>query len=165
MAATLNISHDDIYADVRQYLLTLFPDIEAVRGYSNNVPLPNAPFVLMNIITETDLNTPINEFQGNGRATVSRSVETAMQLDFYGKESGERARAFQNLWRGYHACDNLEKCRPLYSDPLRYIPLSNEEQNYEERWSLTAYLTYCPVITYEQDSVQDVKLSLNPIHP
>lgn len=163
MAATLNTTHADIYIDVRRYLLSMFPDNEVVQGYSNNVPLPNAPFILMNIITETDLNTQINEFSGSGKATSARSVETAMQLDFYGKESGERARVFQNLWRDYYACEWLQKCQPLYSDNLRYIPLTNEEQNYEERWSVTAYLTYNPTITHDQDYVNSVDVSIQQI--
>lgn len=163
MATALNITHNDIYTDVRRYLLLLFPDNEVVQGYGNNVPLPNAPFILMNIITETDLNAHTSIYSGNGIGKVSRSVEIAMQLDFYGKDSGERARIFQNLWRDYYACDRLEKCQPLYSDNLRYIPLTNEEQNYEERWSVTAYLTYNPTITHEQDYLSGVNVSIQHI--
>ena len=48
MAATL----DDIYTEVRAMLLGLF-SCEVVRGYSNNVPLPKPPFVVMNILNET----------------------------------------------------------------------------------------------------------------
>lgn len=163
MATTLNTTHTDIYTDVRRYLLSLFPDNEVVQGYSNNVPLPNPPFILMNLITETDLNTQINGFHGNGQATVTRSVETALQLDFYGEESGNRARIFQNLWRDYYTCEILGKCQPLYSDNLRYIPLTNEEQEFEERWNITAYLTYNPTITHGQDYVQSVDVSIQYI--
>lgn len=164
MAATLNTTHTDIYTDVRRYLLSLFPDNEVIQGYGNNVPLPNSPFVLMNIITETDLNAQINTFDGDDTATASRSVETALQLDFYGSRSGERARVFQNLWRDYHACEHLEKCQPLYSESIRYIPLTNEEQNFEERWSITAYLTYNPTITHRQDYVHSVGVSIQHIN-
>lgn len=163
MAATLSTKHTDIYTDIRRYLLSLFPDNEVIQGYSNNVPLPNSPFILMNIITESDLNTQINEYDGNGQATATRSVETALQLDFYGTESGNRARIFQNLWRDYHACEMLEKCRPLHADNLRYIPLADEEQNFEERWNVTAYLTYNPTITHSQDYVQSVDVSIQHI--
>lgn len=164
MAATLSITHTQIYTDLRQYLLSLFPSCEVIQGYSNNVPLPNSPFILMNIINESEMNAQISDYRvSDGVANVTRSIETVVQVDFYGVDSGQDARLFSALWRDFHACDGLRVCKPLYADPARYIPLSNEEQEFEERWSVTASLTYNPTITHAQDFITGASVSINPI--
>lgn len=164
MAATLSITHTQIYTDLRRYLLELFPGCEVIQGYSNNVPLPKAPFILMNIINESEMNTQISNYRGSdGLADVTRSVEAAVQLDFYGRDSGQNARIFAALWRDFHACDGLAVCKPLYADNARYIPLTNEEQEFEERWSITANLTYNPTVTHAQDFITGASVSINPI--
>lgn len=162
MATTLNTTHEDLYTDIRKYLLSLFPDCEVIRGYSNNVPLPKTPFMLMNIINETDLNTNIDYFhKTEGIGQISRSVEVAMQIDFYGESSSYSSRVFANLWRDYHACSRLERCQPLYIDPPKYLPLSNEYAEFEQRWMVTAYMTYNPIVTYEQDFVSEATIILD----
>lgn len=159
MAATLNITHDDIYADIRAYLLGLFPAWEVVQGYSNNVPLPNAPFVLMNIINESDVSTNVHKYDKAAQiATVTRTVETMMQLDFYGEQSGETARIFVNLWRDYHATERLTKCQPLFCEQPKYLPWSNEYGEFEQRWLVTAYLSYNPAVTHAQDFVTHAEI-------
>lgn len=164
MATALNVTQAEIYKDVRRYLLGLFPDCEVIQGYSNNVPLPNAPFILMNIIRESEMNTQINEWKPlDGLADVTRSIEVAMQLDFYGVDSGRNVRVFSTLWRDYHACERLEVCQPLYADEARYIPLTNEEQEFEARWSITASLTYNATVTHTQDFIESASVSINRI--
>lgn len=70
--------HDDIYADIRAYLLDLFPTWEVVQGYSNNVPLPNTYLFLMNIINRNDVSTNVHKYDKAAQiATVTRTVETA----------------------------------------------------------------------------------------
>lgn len=164
MAGTLDINHDLIYTDVRRMLLELFPACEVVRGYSNNVPFPKAPFILMNIIHEMEMNTQVSEYRKDDRqADVTRSIEATLQLDFYGHDSGVNARIFSSLWRDFYACDRLASCQPLYSDNARFIPLTNDEQNFEERWSVTASLTYNPTVTHEQAFVTESVVSINHI--
>ena len=86
MAATLSVKHDDIYREVRSFLLSLFglPADNVIRGYSNNVPLPNGDFILMNIIHENALSTTIHDYSvDDGDAEVMQMVEVSIQLDFY----------------------------------------------------------------------------------
>lgn len=160
MAAELNLSQQDLYADVRAYLLLLFPECEVIQGYSNNVPLPAGAFVLMNILRETDLSTNATAYSDK-KAHVSRSVEVRMQLDFYGVGAGERVRIFANLWRDHHAADILRHCQPLYSEEPRYLPLENEAAAFEERWLLEAALNYNPTISHDQERVKTAAISLH----
>ena len=106
MAATL----DDIYTEVRAMLLGLF-SCEAVRGYGNNVPLPKPPFVVMNILNETDAATNEHAYAAADKAAaVSRQSEIQMQLDFYGAEAGQMAQKTVLLWRDFYACER--RCMP-----------------------------------------------------
>lgn len=164
MAAELNISHDDLYADVRAYLLGVFPGFEVIQGYSNNVPLPQGSFVLLNIIHESDLSTNATWYDIDTQsAYVSRTVEVMMQIDFYGERAGEAARIFTNLWRDFHAAERLAKCKPLFCDNPKYMPITNERADYEQRWMVTAYLNYNPTIKHDQDFVTEFDIKTNPI--
>ena len=53
MAAELSTTQDDIYREVRSLLLELFSlgDLQVIRGYSDNVPLPEDDFIMMAITT------------------------------------------------------------------------------------------------------------------
>lgn len=160
---TLNTTHDDIYREVRALLLGLFrlSDDQVIRGYSNNVPLPNSPFVLMNIIHEQALSTNVHNYSlEEGDVEVMQSVEVQMQIDFYGETSGQMARKFCTLWRDFYACEQLKSCQPLYCDEPKYLPFTNEANEYEERFMVTAQLTYNPVLTYKQDFITNPSITL-----
>lgn len=157
MAAELNVTHNDIYREVRALLLGLFhlKGDQVVRGYSNNVPLPKNDFILMNIIHEQPLSTNSNNYSKEvGNVEVIQSVEIQMQIDFYGESSANNARVFCNLWRDFYSCEHLIHCQPLYCDNLQYLPFTNEKSEYEERYTVTAHLTYNPVITHEQEFIE-----------
>lgn len=166
MATALNISHDDIYREVRAYLLGLFhlDGDRVIRGYSNNVPLPNPPFILMNIIHEQALSTNVHHYWvEREQADVSQSVEVRLQLDFFGETSGQFARTFCQLWRDFYACERLQCCQPLYCEDPKYLPFTNEESEYEERYTVTALLNYNPRVTHEQDFINNPSIMLEPL--
>lgn len=157
MAAELNISHNDIYREVRALLLGLFslPEESVIRGYSDNVPLPEDDFILMNIIHEQALSTNCYNYSSEeNNVEVKQSTQVQMQVDFYGSRAGNFSRTFCNLWRDFYACEKLSCCQPLYCDDPKYLPFTNEKNKYEDRYLVTAYLTYNPVITHDQDFVE-----------
>ncbi|MGX2974490.1 phage neck terminator protein [Ursidibacter arcticus] len=163
---TLSVTHDDIYREARDYLLGLFhlEGDRVIRGYSNNVPLPQSPFILMNIIHEQPLSTNIHDYSLNeGNAEVMQSLEVQMQIDFYGESSGAMARKFCTLWRDFYACERLTVFQPLYCDEPKYLPFTNEASEYEERYTVTAHLTYNPVITHEQDFITNPSILIQSI--
>lgn len=160
MAAALKNTHNDIYKEVRALLLGLFllPEENVIRGYSNNVPLPNGNFILMNIIHEQQLATNLHRYSfEDGQADVQQSVEMQIQLDFFGEQAGEFSRTFANLWRDEYACEQLKMCQPLYADNPRYLPFTNEEEQFEERWTVTANLQYNPVVMHSQEFITEVQ--------
>lgn len=164
MQAKININYDNIYSDIRKYLLSVFPECEVIRGYSNNTPLPADDFILMNIINETELNTSINEYdRENEEKNITKSIEMQMQVDFFGDLAGERARTFSNLWRDFDACEHLEYCKPLYCDNVVYVNFVNEQSNFEDKYSVTIHLTYNTTVTRKQEFTDIVDLNIDLI--
>lgn len=166
MATELITNHDDIYRDIRAYLMMLFPEVKGnvIRGYSNNVPLPESPFILINIIHEKSASTNVYDFSvDDGNAEAMQTIELTMQIDFYGEQSGAMARKFTQLWRDFYACEYLTSCQPLYCDEAKYLPFTNEKSNYEERFMTTATLNYNPVVIYDQDFITNPTININSL--
>ena len=156
---TINITDSDIYKDIRAYIKGLF-NIEAVQGYSNNVPMPNGSFVVMRILFNRAISTNWHEYDiEQDQAQVTQSREVTMQLDFY--NAPNQAQTFVQLWRDYHACDGLNVVQPLYANDARFMPITNEEKNYESRYIVEAVMQYNPVVTHEQVFIDEMPVTVN----
>ena len=87
-----------------------------------------------------------------------------MQLDFYGPDSQVWAFETQALFRDEYATDLFPaNIQPLYADNPVQIPLIDGEEQYEQRWKITASLQYNPILTTSQQSMLDVVVDLAPI--
>jgi len=87
-----------------------------------------------------------------------------MQLDFYGSTSQTWAMQTQALFRDQYATDIFPaNIQPLYADDPVQIPLIDGEQQYEQRWKITANLQYNPILTTAQQSMLEVVVDLAPI--
>ena len=65
------------------------------------------------------------------------------------------------LFRDEYAADNMPaNIQPLYADNPMQMPLIDGEDQYEERWKLTASLQYNPVTTIGQQSALAVDIGL-----
>lgn len=146
------VNHDDIYEEVRAYLLGLFlcPPETVIKGYQNGSPLPQNA-VVMTILFEHSLDVSANYYDPLlDITTVQQSVEVTMQLDFYGGDAGSRARKLSNLWKNHYTANALTKCQPLYSKDPQRMPIVNEQSNYEDRWSVDVLLQYNPEFEHDQ---------------
>lgn len=156
----ISLNHDDLYKEIRSYLVKLFGTQSVVKSIQNGVPLPENAIV-MNIINESDLDMAVTRYdKPEGVAGVQVSVSVLMQIDFYGNEAGKRARILANLWRSNHATNALKDCQPLYAkDPIR-APVINEKSMYEDRFIVELQLQYNPVVTHKQVFIDGVDIQL-----
>lgn len=146
------VTHEDIYKEVRAYLLGLFscPPETVIEGYQNDSPLPENA-VVMTILFEAAFDVSSNYYDEiNEIATVQQSVEATMQIDFYGAEASSRARKISNLWKNHYSTARFTVCQPLYSKDPRRMVLVNEKSIYEDRWSVDVLLQYNPEFEYDQ---------------
>lgn len=86
-----------------------------------------------------------------GSVQIETGTEMRVQVDFYGAQSADWAATFVAIWRSEYAVQHLApECAPLYADDARMIPLVTGEDQYLERWTVSAMLQYNPVTTTPQ---------------
>lgn len=156
MQAVIDITDQDIYTDVRQFILLNFRG-EVVQPYDNNVPMPNGDHVLMKILFKTQLATNNNEYNiEDDNAKIQQSTQVDMQLDFYGESSDQAAQIFVNLWRDFYGTEHLSVVQPLYCSDARLMPIINEAKHYENRYVVTAAMQCNPVATIDHPFVDEI---------
>jgi hypothetical protein len=129
---------------------------EVIRGQTNRVSMPQAPFVLLTEIGLADLGKPHSRQSDASDATIYGHKRIDIQVDFYGATGGDAGdfcgaikSAFRSEWGSSQFPTTIQ---PLYCDDGRQIPLITGEEQYESRWTLTASLQYNPTVTVPQQS-------------
>lgn len=163
MAAVLDITHRDLYREIRLFLLGLFPDAaqQVVQSTQNNQPLPDNAIV-MQVLFSGNLDESVTTYNPPNEAIVQNSVEVRMQLDFYGTSAESRSRIVANLWKNYYGTENMEKCQPLYVQSHQRRPYINDSNQYEDRFILDLALQYNPSVTRAQDFAEDASVTIRP---
>lgn len=150
--ASLNTTQQEIYKDVRGFLLGLFPGSEkqVIQSAQNNQPLPKDA-VVMQVLFVANLDTAVVSYLPPGDADIQNSVEVRFQIDFYGPLAEQRSRIVANLWRTYYGCERLTVCQPLYIQSYNRHVYVNDSNQYEDRWIMDLGLQYNPQVTVAQD--------------
>lgn len=149
--AELNVTQDEIYKDVRKFLLELFPGSEKqiIKSAQNNQPLPNNA-VVMQVLFTNNLDQAVTTTLPPDAEAIQNSVEVRLQLDFYGAMAEQRSRVVATLWRTNFACERLSVCQPLYVQSYNRHPYINDSNQYEERWIMDLGLQYNPQVNVAQ---------------
>ena len=154
--ATLNATDQEIYKDIRAFLLGLFPEagsqiVQINVGVQANNPLPRDAIV-MQVLFDRNFDTAVvTPVVADNEAIIQNSVEVRLQLDFYGAPAQQRGRTVETLWRTYYACERLQVCQPLYVQSYNRHPYVNDSNLLEDRWILDLALQYNPQVTVAQD--------------
>ena len=131
---------DDVMKSLGDFIKTLVL-CPIIKGQHNNVPMPKGEFILMTQKGQDRLAFNEVTYNGIDNRTLTRFTKYDIQLDFYGVGSGDRAGAVETAFFDAYACEFFgENIQPLYCSNAIQMPLVNGEQNYEERWTLTASL-------------------------
>lgn len=169
MSATLDLRLADIYTKVGTFIQTVIgvdpstgQTVTVVQGQGNRTPMPNNPFVLMQGQATGRLGTNIDAWDPTlqTQATMQKT-RVKLQLDCYGPDSNAWATILSTLLRDYIGCAALAPtCQPLFTDPPFQGALIDGEEQYEERWTVMAYVQYNPVTTFAQQSATAVQVSV-----
>lgn len=152
----------DVYTALRSFLLTyVVPGgTEVVQGLGNRVPTPKGAYVAMTALYQKQLATNVRAYDGLEQ-TIEQSRRIDVQLDFYGPLSGNWAAAASILLRDPVGCAALAPaCQPLYADEARNMPTVTGEEQYQQRWTVTAALQWHPTLTLDQESATAVAVDL-----
>jgi hypothetical protein len=130
----------------------LFTTAKIVRGNVNRTAMPSSAFIELTEIASVSLNKPI-EIYGESTGTLNEHTRIDVQIDFYGWELSEVAKAVHASFRTIWAVDRFpSNIAPLYCSDLLKMPIINAEQQHEQRWTMTASMQYNPDVVVPQDS-------------
>lgn len=149
----INPTHDTLFIALRAFLLSFISGVEVVQGLGNGVPMPEGPFIAITAANQRSLATNETTYDGVDERTIKRSTEYSIQVDCYGPLSSDQATEIAMLWNDAYGVEFLLPygCQPLFNSEPTQSALVNGEENYEQRWMLTAVLQFNPVTTVAQE--------------
>lgn len=166
MTTTVAPLPDAVFTKLGAFVQTIVPPgTEVIRGLANRVSYPAGPFVMMTGLYQfriaTNQHLYSDPFPDPGAVSVEQKIHLDVQIDCYGPDSEAWATMLSTLLRDAIGCDALAPAaQPLYADDARMIPLVTGEEQYLERWTLTAALEYDPVTTVTQDFAGSLDIDL-----
>lgn len=141
-----------IFTSLGGMLTTLFPSVEITRGLQNRVGMPKGAFINMTPVRQGRLATNETTYNGTSQKTLTNFKQFDVQVDFYGPDAADQANTFETVFRDDWACTALGPLTtPLYCGPLVQGALTNEEKQYEARWTVTASVEFNPDVVLPQD--------------
>lgn len=167
----------DVYVVMKAFIVTVIgldPSL-ILQGLPNRSAMPAASpgFVMMQLARMKQLRTPestwdVTDLNPNQLA-VEQGTELRMQLDLYGKTSGDWAVMLQTLLRDETGCVALAPtCQPLYASDAHLAPLDDSESQYEQRWTIEAILQYNPVTSVPMqfaDTLEVTVINVDEAYP
>jgi len=161
------VLQDNVFTALRAFILTLVT-CPVIRTQANRVAMPVGAFVAMTQMTGAPLSTNVHTYDAAAQTqSILRPEQFAIQVDCYGAGSGDTARMIATLLRDTIATDFFATTgfdiEPLFAGDAKQIPLTDGEQQYEERWTFDAQLQINPVMTTAQQSATSLTIGLDPI--
>lgn len=165
MTFIVSITDDQIFTALKSWIIAAVAG-EAVQGYTNRVSSPKGSFVEMYGLVKTNLSMNMRKFTSPinpvtvGTETERKSIDYTIQLDVYGATASDVATilnvAFtaQTTWAFFN--NLVPGLAPLYMEDPRQSPITTGEQQYDQRWTLTAHMQFLPSITDAQESAIEV---------
>lgn len=157
----ISITQDAIYLALWNFITSLIPGPQVIQGLGNGVPMPAGPFICMTATFQARLSTNIKTVAADLTVSTMQPTRYDIQIDCYGPESSDWATTISTMLRDSYGCDALAPtCQPLYTNDPQQMPLITAEENYLQRWLVSAVLQFNPVTTLPQQSaiVLDVEL-------
>lgn len=175
MALTVTPSFDALIAKLGDLITSVVsgapgPDVPVIQLQSNrtSMPPPVPGFVGMTPRVQARIATNVERgWYGEvdpQAIQLEQSVRVAVQCDFYGAASSDWAAMFSTVMRSEYACRQLAPIvAPLYVDPPRQAPLISGEEEYEQRWIVTAYVQYNPVTSTPEQFANTLEATLTNV--
>ena len=158
----ITITDNDVFKELGKFLETLIDSIEVYRGQINRVPMPSGSFAIMNNSVKKRMATQAVSYDRDaGKQHTSISTLYTIQVDFYGKNSGDMVHMLQTIWGTDYAYrlfpDNIKPV--TMSNPVQ-IALITGEWQYKERWKTDVELHYSPTVITDMQFFEDVDIDI-----
>lgn len=159
MSVTVSPTQTTIYTALTTFIKGLI-DCELVQGLGNGVPTPDTPFIAMTAVAQARLSTNTQTYDSTGGLrAVMMPTEYSVQIDCYGPASSDWAVIIATMFRDPYGCQILGPLvQPLYCEDPKMMPLVDGEDNYEQRWMVTAMLQFNPIVNVSQEFMNDIEI-------
>lgn len=170
----ISLTHQDVFAVIQPWVMAVtgLANENVIQGLGNRTPMP-APvpgFCTMTITGFDNLRTPVQTWDTTNPDPTSLATESGtrlrVQLDFISGPgvspgAGDWAKLISGIWRTEATCTAFAPtCAPLHADEAMMAPLTDEEDQYEQRWTLVAYVQYNPVTTVPMQFADEAEVTL-----
>jgi|SRR5882724_1777240 len=155
MAIIVTPTLDEVMTKVRAFLIAIVPaGTPVIRGPVNRAAQPAVDHIIFTPIMRNRLRTNLHEDDSvTQETTIEEGAKVTVQFDFYGENAGDWSASAETLWRDEYACDILSpEAQPLYTDTANMVPLVTGEDQFLERFVLTATLQWNVRVTVTQQS-------------
>lgn len=167
MTASVTPTQAAMFAALQAFVMDVTAlDIDhVVQGIDNGVPMPLGGFIFMTQVAQIRLATNVDAYADptptTGTKNSDQSIQVTVQLDCYGPDSGDWASILSTLLRDEYACLALAPAaQPLHADDPRMMPLVDGEQQYEQRWMVSAVLQINPVVSTPMQFFDEAEVGL-----
>jgi hypothetical protein len=155
MPLSVSITQQDIYAALGAFVASVVPTgVKIVQLPVDRaaMPAPVPGFVGMTANLQTRIMTNLDRWSPGDPAPsaidIEQAVKLTVKLDCYGAAAADWAVMLSTVLRDEYGVTALAPTlAPLYTEMPRFMPLTNAEEQYEQRWIVEAYLQYNPVIS------------------
>lgn len=159
---------DTVYAALSAFIMAQLnlDQLHVVQGYGNRVAMPTGPFVLLTYTAKKRLGTNLQDWSNDPdnpptNISFTQPQMVTVQIDCYGPQSSEWSDILSTLLRSYVGCDALApSCQPFYADDPKRMPLTDAEDEYEDRWIVTLQLQVNSVVSTPQQFADTLELAL-----
>lgn len=179
MTLTVTPNFDALIVKLGDFIASILPTVPSAPPVIQlpvnraSMPPPVPGFVGMTPRVQDRIATNFERWDADDpdvdSVALEQSVRVAVQCDFYGADSADWATMFSTVMRSGYGCRQLSPiAAPLYSDAPRMAPLIDGEEQYEQRWIVTAYVQYNPVTsTPEQfaDTLEATLINVDVVYP
>ena len=160
-----SVTEDQIMTTLVTWIMTALAG-QVAQGWANRVATPTGDFVIVSGLVKARLSqhershvTPV--FPATvGSEVTQQTVDYHVQLDCYGQGASDNAFALSTAFASDRACDfftaQLPGLAPLFCEDPRQLPITNGEQQYEDRWTIVAHLQCYTSISDAQESATSV---------
>jgi hypothetical protein len=170
MPTSISITEDDVFATLRTFLLGIVADgVEVIAGQDNRVPEPlSDDFLVLTQLGQVRLSTNSDTYTdpgtNPGTRNFKRATKSTIQIDIHGPNSADNAAMIETLYRSEYAVDSFKASgldiRPLYCEDAKQMPFINGENQFEQRWIITAVIQYNPVTAVPQDFADALSVNI-----
>ncbi len=159
MSFSLSITEANLMTVVGNFLTAVLPTgTQVVRGQDNRVPLPQGPnWVAMTPVVSTRMATNIDtwDFTDDPAATdMLTYMQADVQVDCFGPLAHDMAQIVLTAFRDDYAVQQIAAAgfdiTPLYTSDPRNLSFTNDQDQYEYRWSLDLSLQVNPSLSAPQ---------------